>query len=140
MKLKRRQIKRGRIEIIPMIDTIVILLIFYMSFSTFVESAQRAAIELPESRSGEEFQVLPEQVIVNMESSDRMFVGNDVMTVDRLAEALLAVKAQQPQVNAVILRGNRAMTYTDLSAFMAACAAAGITDVSFTTYEPRNNR
>ena len=31
MKLKRRRVKRGRVEIIPMIDTIVILLIFYMT-------------------------------------------------------------------------------------------------------------
>ena len=30
MKIKRRKVKRGRVEIIPLIDTIVILLIFYM--------------------------------------------------------------------------------------------------------------
>ena len=34
MKLKRSNLKPGRVEIIPLIDTILILLIFYMSFST----------------------------------------------------------------------------------------------------------
>jgi biopolymer transport protein ExbD len=135
MKLKRRHIKRGRIEIIPMIDTIVILLIFYMSYATFVESAQRATIRLPQSVAGDEFQAFPEQVIVNMESSDLIYVGNRRLTVDTLAEALLEIQAEHPEVNAVILRGNRNMTYADLSAFMTACSKARIQDISFTTYQ-----
>ena len=52
MKLKRRKVKRGRVEIIPMIDTIVILLIFYMTFSRFAEATREANLKLPESRAG----------------------------------------------------------------------------------------
>ena len=47
MKLNRRPIKRGRVEIIPMIDTILILLIFYMSFSTFTKREKRIDAKLP---------------------------------------------------------------------------------------------
>jgi biopolymer transport protein ExbD len=140
MKLKRRHIKRGRIEIIPMIDTIVILLIFHMSFSTFVESAQRTSIPLPVSRAGDDFQAMPEQVIVNMESADRIYIGTRILTVHQLESALLGAKAQNPQIDAVILRGNGAMTYADLSAFMIACSKAGIEDVSFATYDTGSNR
>ncbi len=135
MKLKRRRIKRGRIEIIPMIDTIVILLIFYMSFSTFVEVSRDASIELPTSRAGDEFTAKPDQIIVNMESRERIRIGDQLLTAPDLAGALRRIRDQQPQVNSIILRAYRGMTYTDLSAFMVACAAAEIADVTFTTYE-----
>lgn len=47
MKLQRRHAKRGRVEIIPMIDTILILLIFYMSFSQFKVEERRIDAKLP---------------------------------------------------------------------------------------------
>ena len=74
MKLKRRRIKRGRIEIIPMIDTIVILLIFYMTFSRFAEASRESSVQLPAARAGDEFQQLPNQVIVNMYSQNEVYI------------------------------------------------------------------
>jgi hypothetical protein len=47
MKFKRRHTRRGRIEIIPMIDTILILLIFYMTFSGFTQKEKRIDVKMP---------------------------------------------------------------------------------------------
>jgi biopolymer transport protein ExbD len=47
VKLPRSNIKRGRVEIIPMIDTILILLIFYMSFSTFKSKEKQIDAKMP---------------------------------------------------------------------------------------------
>ena len=88
MKLKRRQIKRGRIEIIPMIDTIVILLIFYMSFSRFAEMEREASIKLPQSVAGDGFKKTPNQIIINMVDSDDVTVGGHRYKVDELSELL----------------------------------------------------
>ena len=136
MKLKRRQIKRGRVEIIPMIDTIVILLIFYMSFSRFAEMEREARIKLPTSRAGDEFQKTPNQIIVNMFSADDVTVGGQPHKVGDLTELLRRMKATDPNLNSLILRGRREMTYQDLSAFMKVCSKAGIADVTFATLEP----
>lgn len=135
MKFKRRQIKRGRIEIIPMIDTIVILLIFYMSFSRFAEMEREARIKLPTSRAGDEFQKTPNQIIVNMSSSDDVTVGGHPYKVDELPNLLRRMKATDPHLNSLILRGSRTMTYQDLSAFLRVCSASGIADVTFATLE-----
>jgi biopolymer transport protein ExbD len=136
MKLKRRQIKRGRVEIIPMIDTIVILLIFYMSFSRFAEMEREARITLPTSRAGDEFQKTPNQIIVNMFSADDVTVGGHPYKVGDLPDLLRRMKATDPNLNSLILRGRREMTYQDLSAFMKVCSKAGIADVTFATLEP----
>src|ERR1043166_7276542 len=110
MKLKRRQIKRGRVEIIPMIDTIVILLIFYMSFSRFAEMEREARIPLPTSRVGNEFQKTPHQIIVNMLSADAVTVGGQPYKVGDLPDLLRRMKATDPNLKSLSLRGHREMT------------------------------
>jgi biopolymer transport protein ExbD len=137
MKLKRRKIKRGRIEIVPMIDTIVILLIFYMTFSRFAEATREANLKLPESRAGDEFKQLPNQIILNMYNADEVFFAKVKYKVADIPALVQQIKQQNPKLAglSIILRGNRNMTYADLSAFMRACARAGIGDVTFTTLE-----
>jgi biopolymer transport protein ExbD len=139
MKIKRRKIKRGRVEIIPMIDTIVILLIFYMTFSRFAEATREASIKLPETRAGDEFKKLPNQLIVNMFSADDVSIGGQHYKIDDLPFLIRNFKEHNPDVKdlSLILRGDRAMTYKDLSQFMRAAAKAGIANVTFATLEAR---
>jgi len=135
MKVKRRQIKRGRVEIIPMIDTIVILLIFYMSFSRFAEMEREVRLKLPQSVAGDDFRKTPNQLVINMVSSDDVTVGGHPYKVDELPDLLRRMKTAAPGLNSLILRGSRDMTYKDLSAFMKVCSKAGIADVTFATLE-----
>src|ERR1039458_5525304 len=122
MKIKRRKIKRGRVEIIPMIDTIVILLIFYMSFSRFAEMEREANIKLPRSVAGDEFKKTPNQIIINMVSSDDVTVAGRPYKVDELPALLRHMQTTDPGLNSLILRGSRALTSKDLSAFQIARA------------------
>lgn len=137
MKLKRRKIKRGRIEIIPMIDTIVILLIFYMTFSRFVEASREANIKLPMTRAGDEFKQLPGQVIINMFNAAELIIDKRPYRVEDLPGLIRNLREHDPRYAnlSVILRADRDMTYRDLSEFMKACARAGVVDVTFATLE-----
>ncbi len=135
MKVKRRKIKRGRIEIIPLIDTIVILLVFYMAFSRFAEMERAAGIKLPESTVGADFTQSPNQLIVNMVSADDVTVAGRHYKAADLPALLGQIKTKQPDVDSLILRGDRRMNYQDLSAFLSACSKAGIADVTFATLE-----
>ena len=139
MKLKRRKIKRGRIEIVPMIDTIVILLIFYMTFSRFAEATREANLKLPESKAGDEFKQLPNQVILNMYNADEVLFDKVKYRVDDIPALLLDIKRKDPKFTnlSIILRASKDMTYADLSRFMKVCTQAGIADVTFTTLEAR---
>ena len=163
MKVKRRNVKRGRIEIIPLIDTIVILLIFYMTFSRFSEAQRESTLKLPESRAGEQWKKRPEQVIVNMHSSDEASIGGMKYKVSELPGIIrnyyanlsrtdpgLAKQLKGGEVKpSIILRGSREMTYKDLSDFMRVCAKtdlrdflpanspAGLSEVTFTAMELR---
>jgi len=138
MKLKRRKVKRGRVEIIPMIDTIVILLIFYMTFSRFVEAAKEGKIELPKTRAGNTLEIGPGQVVVNLIESDLISVDKTEYKLNQLPALLTRFKDTLPegQRATVILRADRQkVAYKDLSEFMKMCAKAGIVDVTFATLE-----
>src|ERR1043166_7817920 len=99
MKLKRRKVKRGRVEIIPMIDTIVILLIFYMTFSRFAEATRESNLVLPWSRAGDEFKQLPNQVIVNMYNADDVTIDKKHYRAGDLPNVLNALKQTDPKYN-----------------------------------------
>ena len=133
MKVKRRNIRRARIEIIPMIDTIVILLIFYMSFSRFAEAERQVGIQLPIALAGDSFEKLSNQIIVNMSSLDNVTVDGRLYKLDELPGLLRRLQSVRPNLNSLILRANRSLTYQDLSAFMTVCSKAGIADVAFAT-------
>jgi biopolymer transport protein ExbD len=133
MKVKRRNIRRARIEIIPMIDTIVILLIFYMSFSRFAEAERQAGIQLPIALAGDSFEKLPNQIIVNMSSSNNVTVDGRLYKLNELPGLLRRLQSARPNLNSLVLRANRSLTYQDLSAFMTVCSKAGIADVAFAT-------
>jgi biopolymer transport protein ExbD len=122
-----------------MIDTIVILLIFYMTFSRFAEASREANLKLPESRAGDEFKQTPNQIIINMYSAEDVSIDKTKYKVEDLPPFLRALKQSDPKFAnmSIILRASRDMTYSDLSVFMKTCAKAGIADVTFTTLEIR---
>jgi biopolymer transport protein ExbD len=137
MKLKRRRVKRGRVEIIPMIDTIVILLIFYMTFSRFASASREANIKLPGSVAGDKDRQEANQVIINMFSTDDVTIDGHSFKVADVPGLLRAIRQRDAAKSnmSVILRGDKNMTYKDLSDFMKACAKAGIIDVTFATID-----
>jgi biopolymer transport protein ExbD len=140
MKLKRRKVKRGRVEIIPMIDTIVILLIFYMTFARFAEATKEAGLTLPTSRAGEEQKSKQGQIILNMFNKDEVYYNKAKYTLEEVPALLNDIRTKNPAEFSnpnIVLRGNKSMKYSDLSEFMKACSKAKIANVTFTTEEIR---
>lgn len=142
MKIKRRKVKRGRVEIIPMIDTIVILLIFYMTFSRFAEASREANIKLPATFAGDKYLQSPNQVVINMFGKDDVRIDGQDFKMADIPGLLRAIRQKDvAKTNmSVILRGDSKMTYEDLSEFMKACAKAGVIDVTFATIEATNEK
>jgi biopolymer transport protein ExbD len=121
-----------------MIDTIVILLIFYMSFSRFAEMERDSSIKLPKSVAGEEMKKLPGQVILNMVNAEEISIGGEKLSMAQLPATLAALKARQEATDplnpmSLILRGSKDLTYSELSDLMKACSKAGIANVTFAT-------
>jgi biopolymer transport protein ExbD len=131
MKLPRSKIRRGRVEIIPMIDTILILLIFYMSFSTFKikEKSMEAKLPIVSTR------VSPTKVAldVTLHVKDRThIVVNEGAIYDAIS--LRDVMGQLGMIGqevTVIINADPETDYQAVIAALDACAQANLKKVAF---------
>lgn len=130
MKLPRRIIRRARIEIIPMIDTILMLLVFYMSFSTFSKREKRFNARLPSVTSAHAPAQVPLDIVLHVKDQGTIVVNGattyDVVGLRDLMMQLTAVG----QDTTIIIEADPGSSYQDIVSALDACAQAHLTKVA----------
>lgn len=133
MKLQRRSAKRGRVEIIPMIDTVLILLIFYMSFSQFKQEERRIDANLPVYRQIQGTAPVKQELeyVLHVKDRDNIVVNaGSVFDAVSLREAMLTLAAIGQDVR-IVIEADPETKYDDVIAALDACALARLTKVAF---------
>jgi biopolymer transport protein ExbD len=130
MKLPRRHPKRGRIEIVPMIDTILILLIFYMSFSTFSAKEKRMDARLPVVNSKVAPTQVPLDITVHVKDASEVIVNGAAYDMVSLRDAMTQL-AMIGQEATVIIEADPETSYQAVIGALDACAQAKLTKVAF---------
>ncbi len=72
MRLSRRTIKRARIEIIPMIDTIFFLLVFFMISTLSMSRYSGLPVNLPKAATGQ--QPASESAAVTITADGKIYI------------------------------------------------------------------
>lgn len=130
MIVRRRSMKRGRVEIIPLIDTILILLIFYMSLSRLTTGEKQLRATLP-TRNEIPPAIIPVDISLYVQDGQHIVVGNGVA----MSAADLAVFMQQfamvGQQGRVQIAARPDAAYADVIAALDACALARFDRVGF---------
>jgi len=130
MKLKRRLIKRARIEIIPMIDTILMLLVFYMSFSTFTKRENRFNAKLPLLTSAHVPTQVPLDIVLHVKGQNNIVVnGATSYDLPGLRDAMMQLTAVG-QGTTIIIEADPDSSYQDVVSVLDACAQAHLTKVA----------
>jgi biopolymer transport protein ExbD len=87
MKLRKsRQHRRGRIEIIPMIDVMFFLLVTFMLASLSMQNLHSLAVNLPQGRAATMRAETPVTLTVTRDS--RIFIDKTPVTLETLASTL----------------------------------------------------
>jgi biopolymer transport protein ExbD len=100
MRIQRRTIKKARIEIIPMIDTIFFLLVFFMISSLSMAQYKGMPVNLPKAAFGQPAPA--ESAAITINKDHQFFL--DKLAVDQatLGERLRAQIAKNPELLVVI--------------------------------------
>ncbi len=131
MKLARRQMKRGRVEIIPMIDTILILLIFYMSFSSFKQNEKRIDARLPLLSAKVAATKIPLDIMIHVRNRDEVIVnGTSQFDLVSLRDAMMGLSAIGQEAT-VVIDAEPDTSYQDVIGALDACALARLNRVAF---------
>ena len=120
--------RSARIELIPMIDVMMFLLVFFVLISLNVIPAKGIKTELPASSQREAIRPARHLVVV-IARSGQVSMGNQLYTLPQLAAQLQHERQAGDNVDMVI-SGDKGVDMQSLIDVMDAARAAGITAVS----------
>ncbi len=84
---QRRSLKRTKIEIIPMIDTMFFLLVFFMLSSLALVRQSGINVNLPQARTGKKQTAV--DLTVTVDKARRVYVNKDEVSLDDLGTKLV---------------------------------------------------
>src|SRR5271154_5190372 len=100
MRIRQRPIKRARIEIIPMIDVIFFLLVFFMVSSLAMTKINSMPVALPKTSSSPE--AIKQDVILTVKSNGTIFINKAETNLDSLGSQLAYEMHEHPQDTVVV--------------------------------------
>jgi biopolymer transport protein ExbD len=96
MKFKRRsEIKRTKIEIIPMVDTMFFLLVFFMLSSLALSRLVAMPVDLPKAGTSERM-VQDTNLALSVDSTGQVFLDRQPVTVAQLGGVIRNVAGERP--------------------------------------------
>jgi biopolymer transport protein ExbD len=97
---KKGTLKKARIEIIPMIDTIFFLLVFFMISTLSMSRFTGVQVNLPKAASGS--QPPTETVVVSLTKDNQLFLNKTAVPRELLQPSLQAELTKNPELLVVI--------------------------------------
>lgn len=110
MKFKRRLKPTATVELVPMIDVVFQLVVFFMVSSTFILTPG-ISLTLPESSTAEP--VVMGKLVVTIVSEEEIFLNKEEYTLEGLDGALEEIKesGDAESVRTVVVEGDRGVSY-----------------------------
>ncbi len=121
--------KKGRIEIIPLIDIMFFLLASFMMVSLSQVHMKGMKVNLPTGQMGET-QSKNEYISVSVDSDGHPYFDKTEMTYDALFEKLKQVHAENPEAK-VFIRGDRDTVHFNIIRVLDLLRSAGFYKVAF---------
>lgn len=110
MEFKRRLSTRANVDLVPMIDVVFQLVIFFMLSSTFVQTPGISLV-LPESKTAEP--VVMTRLVVTIVSQDEVYLNKEPYELDGLAAALEALSDEEKEsIETAVIEGDRRVSYS----------------------------
>lgn len=104
INIRGQQTKKARIEIVPMIDAIFFLLVFFMYSSLSMVKMKGMGVSIPKlSHTPPSKQTHPpKRYIVTMDAQGKLFINLDEVTLDTLNQMLQNDIAKDPEGTIVV--------------------------------------
>jgi len=130
VRIARRALKKGRIELIPLIDTILMLLIFYMTFGKLVKDELKLDAVLPiiqeSAADTDAFTAMNVEVV----GKGKLIVNDEEQDLSVFAGTLEGLSLVADTVS-VSIKGRDSVFYQEVIDVLNLCAKSGIKNISF---------
>ena len=130
MRIPRPTRKKARIEIIPMIDTMFFLLVFFMVATLSMTIQRGLPVNLPSSASAKAD--IPDTVSITVTAAGAVFVNKEAVSVQELRDRLRGVQQAQTEPS-VVVNADEAVRYGLVVQVLDAVKQAGLTKLAIAT-------
>jgi biopolymer transport protein ExbD/biopolymer transport protein TolR len=128
----RTQSSLADINITPLVDVVLVLLIIFMITAPVLQSG--IEVTVPHTRSVKE--VTEERLVISIDKDQRVFLGNDPVNINDIPNKLHQ-KIRDPQNQSIYVRADESVPFGAFATVMDAVKSSGITNVSIVT-QPLN--
>lgn len=135
---KRAQPQLLGFQIAPMVDILLVLLVFFIVTWNFAMTENELDVKIPSAAAAKEQQPVANQTVINVRKNGTVVMNRKEMNLDDLRSKLKQLSELYPDY-AIIVRGDEQLPFRDLMAVMDVCRQANIWNVAFATAIPQPN-
>ena len=136
MRVPRKHFKKARIEIIPMIDTIFFLLVFFMISTLSMAHYSGLPVNLPKAATGQ--QPPSESAAVTIGADGKITIDKQEVARDRIRHALQERLQKNPEI-LVLINADERVEHGLVVEVMDAARQAGVAKMAIAV-KPREGR
>lgn len=125
----RKHAPMSEINVTPFVDVMLVLLIVFMVTAPLLTAG--VPLELPESK-GQQLQTNKEPVIISVDRTGKVFIGESEIRLEDLAEKLRNI-AKTGYDEQIFIRGDKGVEYGSVMRVMSRVKLGGFTKVSLIT-------
>jgi len=130
----RTQTSLSDINVTPLVDVVLVLLIIFMLTAPVLQSGIEVAV--PKTRTVKE--ITEPRLVISVDREQRVFLGTDPINVNEISTKLRQ-KVQDPTQQSIYLRADENVPFGVFATVMDAVKQSGITNVSIVT-EPLRSK
>jgi len=116
---------RVSIELMPLIDMVFLLLIFFLVATTFHQEEREIQVALPFANAAGPISANLREIIINVNQEGQIIVGGKAIEPDVLRE-LIEERVKVNPEQKVAVRGDRGTAYANVVRVLDICKAGGI--------------
>ena len=131
MRFKRRLSTQSTPNLIPMIDVVFQLVVFFMVSTTFIITPGISLV-LPSSQTAEP--VVMSKLVITVVARDEIYYNQEQHTLASLSSRLAEItEAEKEQIKTVVLEGDRTISYSLLVEILDVLRINGFKGVNLRT-------
>ena len=130
----RTQTALTDINITPLVDVVLVLLIIFMVTAPVLQSG--IEVNVPKTRTVKE--ITEERTVITINKDQRVFLGNEAVNINEIS-GKLKQKIRDPRNQFVFVRADENVPFGAFATVMDAVKRSGITNVSIVTQPLEQN-
>jgi biopolymer transport protein TolR len=124
----RTQTSLAEINIVPLVDVVLVLLIIFMITAPIIQSG--IEVNVPKTKTVKE--LTQERLVVTINREQRLFVDNTPININEL-EQRLKVRIKDPAQTMIYLRADEEVPFGSIAKVMDRAKQAGMVNISVVT-------